>query len=41
MDGNCDHEQQVAAFAYASINNEEDDNDDDDSNDLLALLIKL
>ena len=34
MDGNYDHEQQVAAFAYASINNDEDDNDDDDSNNL-------
>ena len=28
MDGNYDHEQQVAAFAYTSIN------DDDDNNDL-------
>ena len=34
MNGNYDHEQQVAAFAYASINNDEDDNDDDDNNDL-------
>ena len=33
MDGNYDHKQQVAAFAYTSINNDEDSNDDDDKND--------